>query len=221
MEYGESSFQPLLAQELPHLLAALAPTTTLMPDPKAQTALEVLLRHRALGVRQVAVLDASPGLETYAVAMRLADAWRHDLGTLTVLGLLLLAEDVLVARRGVYPTTAVPSPVPCWMASWLSLHRTRPVVRITPEIRSRTRFRHLPWPGEVRLREAVDLVWCWGVFSHFRPELAEGCVLAVARVVRPGGFLITDVGGGVQGQISGLRRLAPSVYQAPHTWRRP
>lgn len=221
MLHGDASFQPLLAQELPHLLAALAPQATLLPDPQALAALEALLARRGVGVRRVAVIEASPGLETSGLGLRLAAAWRHDPIAFAVLGLLLVAEDVPVARRGVYPAAALPRPVPDWMAHGLSRHRSRPAVRLAPGVRACIRFRHLPWPGEVRLREAVDLLWCWGVFSHFRPPLAQGFVLAAARTVRPGGFLITDVAVDVQRKITGLRQLAPFVYQTPQTWRRP
>ncbi len=206
----------LLAKELPYLVAALTPISTFFHDPRPFAALEQLMDHRGLGIRQVVVLGADPGLEAYGVALRLAELERQvALPPVAVLGLLLVEEDVPVARRGVYPLSVLPSPPPQWLRPWLCRHRSQQLLRIAPAVRARVRFRHFVWPGPLRLREAVDLLWCWGVFSLFRPELAERFLLAAARAVRPGGFLITDVQGEVQLSRSGLRGVMPFVYQLP------
>lgn len=215
----ESSFQSVLAQELPHILAALTPVTGLVHDPELCAALDELVARRGLGIRRVVVLSADPGLEAYTVAMRLSWHWRHTpQPPFQVLGLLLCHEDLQTARRGVYPMEVLPCPVPSWLAPWITRHRRQPWVRIAPAVRFRVRFRHLPWPCAVRLREAADLLWCCGVFDPFVLPLGGRLVLEAARVVRPGGFVITDVSLDACRE-RGLRLLAPGVYQTVHWWR--
>jgi chemotaxis methyl-accepting protein methylase len=193
--HPEPTFHSLIREELAHIVRALSPVETFFHNPELFAAFETLLAHRGLSIRRIAVLGSDPGLDAYSVALTLAAFWRHTPPSFHVLGLLLVDEDVAVARRGVYPAGTLPHPVPQNILPWIARHRNPhiPLVRLRPEIRWRVRFRHLPWPCAIRLREPVDLLWCRGLFSLFVPPLGLRLLEETTRIVRPGGFVITDI----------------------------
>lgn len=195
MIHPEPTFQPLLREELAHIVRALTPVGTFFHGPEIFAAFEALLYRRGLGIRHIAVLGPDPGLDAYSVALTLAAFWRHTPSTFHVLGLLLVEEDLAVARRGVYPAHTIPHPVPQHLIPWIARHRNpqKPLIRLRPEIRWQVRFRHLPWPCAIKLREPVDLLWCRGLFSLFVPQLGLRLLEEASRIVRPGGFVITDM----------------------------
>ncbi len=132
-----------------------------------------------------------------------------------------LASDIAIealgaARAATYPAEArrvMPGP---WCRLWgrPSSSQGADYVEIAPELRALVRFRQLNLFGQWPLRRPFDVIFCRNVMIYFDIPAKEQLVLALARQLRPGGYLYIGHSERVSGEATGLLDcVGPTIYQ--------
>lgn len=189
--------------------ALLNGTTSFFRDPPVfehleQVVIPDLLRNTSNpGIWSVACSD---GTELYSVAMLLAECDSSSAPRL--LGTDCRKSALDVARKGIYPLHAVPTP-----RSDLALGhliRGKSTVSIHPNLVSRAEWRqHDILNGKAE--GLWDMILCRNLAIYLEREAALTMWQSLATALRPGGILV--VGKAESPQSTGLIRIGPCIFQ--------
>jgi len=226
-EYCEHLTSPqMFDNELVHFLdLATTNKTSFFREPEhfvflEQRVLPTLLREqRRTGVHPCRLWSAgcSSGQEVYTLAMVAAQffAAAHESVELEVLGTDVSRRVLAQAREATYPEDEL-GPVPFELRSRFFLKskdRARRLVRVAPEIRSRTRFAHLNLMGEQSAGgRPFDVIFCRNVLIYFERERQQAIVGRLCRELAPNGVLFVGLSENLHGLDLPLRTIGRSVY---------
>jgi chemotaxis methyl-accepting protein methylase len=186
-----------------------------------QQAVPQLLAGRSRSDRQLKIWSAasSTGAEAYTIAMVLAEMAHGTTPgfSFRILGTDISTQVVETARRAVYPEDLL-APVPVEMRRRYTLrHRdpSRRELRIAPELRSVTGFRHLNlMDARYPVDHDVDVIFCRNVLIYFDRPTQHAVLTRLCSHLRPGGFLLvghseTAAGNG----LAGMRPVVSTIWQ--------
>ncbi len=168
--------------------------------------------------RHVSMWSAScaSGEEPYSLAMALRSSLPRS-WSLRILATDLSARMLALARRGVWPMSRLDE-IP-------EEHRRAFLMRGTgdregefcmgPELRALVRFERLNLAEPPHPCGQFDLVLCRNTLMFFDESTRRGVMAELRRHLAPGGWLWVGHAEALVGHESGLRSVAPSVYQAP------
>ena len=180
-----------------------------------ETVLPDLTRSR----RRLTIWSAgcSSGEEPYTLAMVLS-AWADRSPGFEFL---ILATDISTnvlgkAEKAVYDEERI-APVPAeFKRKYLlrSKDRTKRVVRVAPELRSRVRFRRLNFmDGDFGFREPIDVIFCRNVIIYFDKPTQERLLNRFCRHLAPGGYVFMGHSEALIDMNVPLTPVAPTVYR--------
>lgn len=224
-EYFRYLFTPEgKAGELMHMIDAVTTNKTdFFREPQhfellAGHVLPSLVRSTGAGIRrQLMVWSAacSSGEEPYTLAMVLGDFALKTPGfSYMVLGTDISTRMLDKAKDAVYDEERI-VPVPMEMRRRYLLRSKDPnrkVVRITPELRSRVKFRRLNFlDDDYQLRERMDVIFCRNVLIYFDRPTQEKVLRHLCEHLAPGGFLFTGHSETISGMDLPLAVVANTV----------
>jgi chemotaxis protein methyltransferase CheR len=139
--------------------------------------------------------------------------------------IIALASDIALdalaaAKAATYSTEAISAMPEPLRRLWCQTHTdpSQGEVMIGPELRSLVRFRQLNLFASWPFRRPFDVIFCRNVMIYFDLEAKEQLVLALARQLRPGGFLYIGHSERVTGEAASLLDCAgPTIYQRRST----
>lgn len=162
---------------------------------------------------------SSTGAEACTIAMVLADlaAARRDF-RFAILGTDISHTVLAQARSGVFAAEMV-RPVPAAMQAryvMRPLDAKRAEVRIAPELRRLMRFEHLNlMDASYPFDRDVDVIFLRNVLIYFDKADQRQVIARLAGHLRPRGYLLLGHSESMVGNGSGLRQVAPAVFQKP------
>ena len=214
-----------LDQELIHLIDAVTTNKTdFFREPDHYDILENMIVPELLRVRErnplIKVWSAacSNGAEAFSAAMVLEDILRvNNTFRYAVLGTDVAISVLEHARRAVYASDWM-EPVPAAMqARYVMRARrpgSRPEVRIVPELRRRTAFRHLNLMDKsYAIDRDVDVIFLRNVLIYFEKPVQEEVITRLVGHLRPGGFLLLGHSESMIGSGFSLTQIAPATFQ--------
>ncbi|MBT8763883.1 protein-glutamate O-methyltransferase CheR [Desulfohalobiaceae bacterium Ax17] len=158
----------------------------------------------------------SSGEEPYSLAMVLQDFAEKNPG----FNFLILATDInnkvlQKAVKAIYPEEkALKIPLSLKKKYLLrSRDRSKKLVRIAPEIRTKVRFRRLNFVREFKFRKQMDIIFCRNVFIYFDRITQKRVILRFCSYLMRGGYLFLGHSESLSGMQLPLMQVAPSVYQ--------
>jgi chemotaxis protein methyltransferase CheR len=222
--YGAYLFsQAGMHEELPHLIDVV---TTNKSDFFREAAhfeflAEKIVREFAAAGpgRKLKVWSAgcSTGEEAYTLAMVLSEAT----GNYSGLGFLILATDISTivlekAKLGIYEEEKT-VPVPWDLKRkyfMINRDRSKRLVRIVPELRSRVTFMHFNLVDkEFCLAEQKDVIFCRNVIIYFNRATQEKLLGQLCSRLVPGGYLFLGHSETLNGFNLPLIRIDSTIYR--------
>ena len=160
---------------------------------------------------------SSSGEEPYSLAMVLHDFSEQVHGfTFFILATDISTRVLDKAKLGIYDEDLV-EPVPAaFRKKYLlrSKEHDNGLVRISPEIRSFVRFRHLNLiKNDFGMRETIDVIFCRNVIIYFNRDTQEQVINRLYHHLSPGGYLFTGHSETLNGLSVPLKAVAHTVYQ--------
>ncbi len=163
---------------------------------------------------------SSSGKEAYTLAMVLREC--QSAGTIrdfSILGTDISSDVLRQARRAVYQEADIePIPEPLRKKYLLrSRGATSPTFRMTPEIRELVHFDRLNFMDErYAIAEPLDIIFCRNVIIYFDRPTQQQVVSRFWDCLRPGGYLFTGHSETLNGLVTGLSSVAPTIYRKGH-----
>ena len=161
----------------------------------------------------------STGEEAYTLAMVLSEFGEaaRDF-QFTILATDVSTKVLEAADRGVYKEERL-LPVPGELTRkyfMRSRDRSRSLVRVVPELRSKVTCRRLNFmKAASRVQDLMDVIFCRNVMIYFDKETQEKIVNILCDQLRPGGFLFVGHSETLHGTSAPLVQAAPMVYRKP------
>ena len=120
------------------------------------------------------------------------------------------------AKRGVYSEERL-SPVPDDVKGRYFLRsrdRSRGLVRIVPELRSRISFHRLNFmEGDFGISDLMDVIFCRNVLIYFERETQERLIGRLCNQLPEGGFLFVGHSETLHGMRVPLAQVGPMIYR--------
>lgn len=206
-----------LRLELPYLIEALGTGRVFFHQPEQLHFLhEILadhLRHRVEPPSAFLAVGCDHGLDAYSLAITCLEAVRtHGPFTFSILATDFLSDNILRARRGVYPTQSIDGTPRELVARYFLRSRsaTKTEVRLRPGVRARLNFRCQDIFEQFSLREPMDVILCRQIVHHFEPRLQKALIQRLREYLTPGGLLVL---GRDAPRERGWKRIGPAIYQ--------
>jgi chemotaxis protein methyltransferase CheR len=186
----------------------------------SQHILPTLLRSgngRATRPLQVWSAACSTGQEPYSCAIELAEfsrLQRHF--TFQVYATDICTNVLKLARKAVYPSEATASIPQEIMKRYLlkSRDRTKPLVRIAPEIRKVVRFQRLNLKDkDYGIKSKMDVIFCRNVIIYFDTTTQQDILARLSLHLRKGGYLFLGHSESIHGMDLPVRSVSPTVYE--------
>lgn len=180
---------------------------------------EILSELRDQGQSRVRVWSAasSTGEEPYCIAMTAMDVHDGRPGDFKLLATDISTRALSAARAGVYSAEKV-KPLPAaYRNRWLD-RRGRgdenTVFAVREEVKRLVTYRRLnlstpPFP----MQGPLDVVFCRNVMIYFDDMVRRRLLEDVARLLKPGGYLMVGHAESLTGMLSALKCVKPSVYR--------
>lgn len=161
----------------------------------------------------------SRGNEAYTIAIVLS-AFKEKFPGLAF-DFFILATDIStkvlqIAEKGVYSHEEI-APVEHDLRKKYFLRSrdiTKNIVRITPEIRDKVRFRRLNlMDDDFRLRERMDIIFCRNVIIYFNKTIQYELIIKLCKNLKKGGYLFMGHSEVLDCHSLPLISVAPAVYK--------
>lgn len=160
----------------------------------------------------------STGEEPYTMSMVLSEFAESQPGFKSS----ILATDISTvvlskARNAIYAEDRVDT-IPLQMKRKYLLKSkdaNKPLVRITPELRSMIKFRRLNFMEEFGLNEMMDIIFCRNVIIYFDKPTQERLLNRFCRQLVKGGYLFLGHSETLSGLDVPLKPVASTVYRKP------
>jgi chemotaxis protein methyltransferase CheR len=225
-DYAQYVFSPEGQQmELVHLIDVVTTNKTdffreaAHFDYLTQKALPVLLQAGNGRGSEIRIWSAgcSSGEEPYTLAMVLSDfaAARQDF-RYSILASDISTRILETARAAVYPKERTDNIAMSYKKNYLlrSKDRSRGLVRICPEIRSRVTFRRINFmDADLGIAEKMDVIFCRNVVIYFDKPTQQQLMRKFHRQLRPGGFLFLGHSETLNGVNTDFTTVGSTVYQ--------
>ena len=209
--------------ELPHLIDVVTTNKTdFFREPKH---FEILYRdivpkwHKGTTSRSsfsVWSAGCSTGEEPYTIAMVLEEYQSQQAEIeYSILGTDISNQVLETANRGVYREDRVKEVAPNIRKKYFlrSKDRSKQLVRIVPEIRSRVKFRQLNFMDDFEFREKMDVIFCRNVVIYFERPIQEALFRKFCDRLAPNGYLFIGHSETLGGMDLPLVQHAPTVYR--------
>lgn len=159
----------------------------------------------------------SSGEEPYTLAMVLSEFARNARGfDFSILGSDLSTIVLEKAVTAIYPEDRV-EVIPLELKKRYLLKskdRTKPTVRIVPELRAKTSFMRLNFMNEVYdAPQNFDIVFCRNVLIYFDRATQEKVINKLCRHLKPGGYFFLGHSESVTGIDVPLKQIRPTVFK--------
>ncbi len=168
------------------------------------------------GPRRVWSAASSSGEEAYTVAMLLAEHAPTD--NWEIVGTDISTRVLSTARVGRYPIQRAGN-IP---GRYLSKYCLRGVGSqeghfiVAPQLRNRVQFVHGNLMHDLAKYGTFDVILLRNVLIYFNPETKRQVVSRVIRQLKPGGYLMVGHSESLNGIVSEVRSVVPSVYRKPN-----
>lgn len=159
----------------------------------------------------------STGEEPYTLSMVLSEyAAQCDGFQFNILATDISTRVLEKARMGIYEDDRI-DPIPDALRRRYLLRskdRSKGLVRIVPELRSRVTFRRLNFMEEdFGMREQFDIIFCRNVIIYFDRPTQEKLLNRFYRYLVPGGFVFMGHSETLNGLDVPLTMVYPTIYQ--------
>nr|WP_051202408.1 protein-glutamate O-methyltransferase [Desulfovibrio aminophilus] len=222
-EYCEFLFSPQgMEQELAQLIDVVTTNTThFFREPRhfeilAAKVIPDILRRKGRGRVAVWSAGCSTGEEPYTLAMVLSECAEIN----PELSFSILATDIstqvlTLAKRAVYAEDRIEGIPEALKRKYLlrSKDRSRRLVRMGPELRSKVNFQRLNFMREFDFREDLDIIFCRNVVIYFDRGTQEELFKRFCGKLIPGGYLFIGHSESLTGMDLPLVQVAPTVYR--------
>lgn len=222
-EYCEFLFSPQgMEQELAQLIDVVTTNTThFFREPRhfeilAAKVIPDVLRRKGRGRVAVWSAGCSTGEEPYTLAMVLSECAEIN----PELSFSILATDIstqvlTLAKRAVYAEDRIEGIPEALKRKYLlrSKDRSRRLVRMGPELRSKVNFQRLNFMREFDFREDLDIIFCRNVVIYFDRGTQEELFKRFCGKLIPGGYLFIGHSESLTGMDLPLVQVAPTVYR--------
>ncbi len=173
-----------------------------------------LIRHHYLNVWSAA---CSSGMEAYTLAMTLAEFEKTNPNfAWSILGTDISTKVLEKASAAVYREEEI-EPVPMELRKKYLLRssdRTKRLVKIVPELRSRVKFGWLNFVDEsYDISEQFEIIFCRNVLIYFDRKTEFEILKRISRHLVPGGFLFLGHSESLNGFPLPFDVVGPTVYQ--------
>jgi chemotaxis protein methyltransferase CheR len=160
----------------------------------------------------------SSGEEPYTLAMVLQDFSRsHTTGLpFTVLATDISSAMLEKAKLAVYEEEKIAPVPPSFKKEYLlrSADKTRKLVRIVPELRSRVAFMRLNFMDrDYGLAQTSDIIFCRNVIIYFDKKTQERLLNRFCQFLSPYGYIFMGHSETILGMDVSLVQVAPTVYR--------
>jgi chemotaxis protein methyltransferase CheR len=214
-----------LDKEMIHLMDAVTTNKTdFFREPRhfeilVQTALPQLLQNGAMGLRRplkVWSAGCSTGAEPYTIAMVLSDfAGRVEGFGFQILGTDICTRVLEIGRTAVYSEREAAAIPAAFRSKYLlrSKDRTRPLIRIVPELRRLVEFRRLNMmDSDYNMPNSLDIIMCRNVIIYFDRATQYKVLQKLCCCLKEGGYLFTGHSETLNGFSLPLRQITATVY---------
>ncbi|MRR55505.1 MAG: chemotaxis protein CheR [Deltaproteobacteria bacterium] len=159
----------------------------------------------------------SSGEEPYTLAMTLSEFARNNLGfRYSILATDICTEVLKSAHRGIYDEEKI-APIPQLLKKRYLLRskdRSRCIVRVCPELRSKVTFRRLNFMDETfDVESPFRIIFCRNVIIYFDRETQEVLLNKFCRHLLPGGYLFLGHSETLNGLNVPLVQVNSTVYR--------
>jgi chemotaxis protein methyltransferase CheR len=159
----------------------------------------------------------SSGEEPYTLAMVLSDfAAAHHGFRYSILASDISTRILETAQAAVYPKERTDCIAMNYKKNYLlrSKDRSRGLVRVCPEIRSRVTFRRINFMDpDLGIAEKMDVIFCRNVVIYFDKPTQQELMRKFHRQLRPGGFLFLGHSETLNGINTDFTTVGSTVYQ--------
>jgi chemotaxis protein methyltransferase CheR len=225
-DYAQYVFSPEGQQmELVHLIDVVTTNKTdffreaAHFDYLTQKALPVLMQTGKGRGSEIRLWSAgcSSGEEPYTLAMVLSDfAAAHHGFRYSILASDISTRILETAQAAVYPKERTDCIAMNYKKNYLlrSKDRSRGLVRVCPEIRSRVTFRRINFMDpDLGIAEKMDVIFCRNVVIYFDKPTQQELMRKFHRQLRPGGFLFLGHSETLNGINTDFTTVGSTVYQ--------
>ncbi len=181
--------------------------------------LPLLLENRSNRKKHLRVWSAacSTGEEVYTLAMVLAEYDQmRDAMDFSVMGTDISTKVLKSAAEGVFDDAKI-HPIPIQMKKKYLLRakdRNKTLVRITPELRTKTSFKWINLQGDsLDIKRKQDIIFCRNVIIYFNRATQEKVISGLCRHLFPGGYLFMGHSETLSGFDLPLSQVATTVYR--------
>lgn len=178
---------------------------------------QALTKWEAAGQRRFRIWSAasSSGEEPYSIAITLLDTLQSKGVDARILGTDISTRVLEKCRAGVYEQDKTNS-IPHGLRDkyFTRLRRNDTVLyEAKPALKNMALFRRLnlantPYP----MKGPLDVVFCRNVMIYFDNEVRSRLLKEIARLLKPGGYLMVGHTESLTGIACGLKTVKPSVY---------
>jgi len=182
---------------------------------------ELIRKERTGTAKRLEVWSAgcATGEEPYTIAMVVNEFFEgfgepHERFEILATDISTKALDV--ARMAIYDEERI-EPLPNDMKDkymMRSKDRSKRLIRITPELRSRVQFRRLNFmDGDFGISEPMDIIFCRNVLIYFDGKTQENLINKFCDYLVHGGYMFVGHSESLSGMNSPLASVAPTIYR--------
>ncbi|MCV9386379.1 CheR family methyltransferase [Reichenbachiella ulvae] len=162
---------------------------------------------------------ASTGEEIYTIAIVMEEYMKkHGLShrNYTVSGTDISVDALRTAIDGVYNNSRIIN-LPQQMKKDYFLRSKdpkKPLVRVKPELRAKTKFGRLNLMDEdYKMEDSYDIIFCRNVLIYFDRPNQEKVIARLVKKLRPGGYLFVGHSESLFRNHDDLKLIKPTIYQ--------
>ncbi|MBO6005871.1 MAG: protein-glutamate O-methyltransferase [Paludibacteraceae bacterium] len=222
-QYVDFVFSPAGVDEIVHMMDVVSTNKTDFFreaqhfDFLTQTVLPEIYEKERQPMIKVWSAGCSSGEEPYTLAMVISEyISKHRGCDFSILGSDLSTIVLEKAVTAIYPEDRVDI-IPLDLKKKYLLRskdRTKPTVRIVPELRARTSFMRLNFMDEAyNAPSNFDIIFCRNVLIYFDRQTQEKVINKLCRHLRPGGYFFLGHSESVTGINVPLKQIMPTVFK--------
>lgn len=222
-QYVDFVFSPAGIDEIVHMMDVVSTNKTDFFresqhfDFLTKTVLPELYETERQSVIKVWSAGCSSGEEPYTLAMVISEyISKHHGYDYSILGSDLSTIVLEKAVTAIYPEDRVDI-IPLDLKKKYLLRskdRTKPTVRIVPELRAKTSFMRLNFMDEAyNAPSNFDIIFCRNVLIYFDRLTQEKVINKLCRHLRPGGYFFLGHSESVTGINVPLKQIMPTVFK--------
>ena len=162
---------------------------------------------------------ASTGEEIYTIAMVIEEYFSNSEKSrkpYSILGTDISVDVLRAAINGVYHESRIVD-IPYHLKRKYFLKSKdpkKPVARVKPELRNKTKFGRLNlMDADYALEDSYDIIFCRNVLIYFDRTNQEKVISRLMRKLKPGGYLFVGHSESLFNKGTGLQLIKPTIYK--------